>query len=156
MQNIKSIINHTISTPHYNLYKLKTQNELMTFKSKLPLNFQNWIDFIYIKNNNIFFVLKHPVFEQEFKHNLSNIKFLLKTHQIQINDREIGLKQIKFFITNKPRAIKNQKTKIKRYPDKSFGIFQNQAKNTDIHKIFEEIKDIINENKIKYGTPGRI
>jgi hypothetical protein len=149
MENIKSIINHTVSNPQYNLGKLKTQNKLSEFKSKLPVKFRDWVSFIYIKNNKIFFVLKHPSYKQEFKYILNEVKFLLNLHKITINGKDITLSDINYFVTNKIERVKksSRNKKISKDKELSFGIFENKAKNEDIYNMIEDIRTSIIKNR---------
>jgi len=82
-------------------------------------------------------VLTHPVYKMEFEYNKSLINDLLKKSNIA------NIDDVRFFVTNK--IEKKQKPYIKKdnYTERSYGIFANNIKDENLHKKFEEIRDII-------------
>ena len=143
MKNVNSIIQHLSTSPSFeNLERVQSYKKLL---SLLPQNLSKAVRFMYNKNETLFFVLEHPAFKMEFNYKLSLIKGLLK--QLIIIDptcKCIDAKDIKAFVTNKP-PINQESIEIKPfcYEEIASGIFENQAKNPDIHKKFEAIRETI-------------
>ena len=142
MKESKSVIKNLKNFPQFGKIKLfECFNKL---KAILPFKLQNGVKFIYIKNSTLFFVLTHNVYLMEFKYNLKVISKLVKELQ-KIYSECDDIKDIKFFVTN--RKSKAEETKPKesnpKYREISKGSFKNLAKDEEVKKIFEEIRDII-------------
>lgn len=138
MKNIKTILSHLKYSPEFK--KINTQESIQNLINSLPVHLKNGVKFAYTKNMIMFFVLKHPVFKNEFKNSISLIKGLLKDHKIA------NIEKIEFFVTHsidKPQKIDIEKPK---YIERSHGIFQNLSKDEFIHKKFENIRKLIKEN----------
>ena len=90
-----------------------------------------------MKNQTLYFVLTHPVYKMEFEYNKADIKSLLKTFKIA-NVEDIG-----FFITNVIEKKEEPKEPTPLYVERSYGIFENRAKDEYIFKKFEKIREII-------------
>jgi hypothetical protein len=73
----------------------------------------------------------------EFEYNKADIKSLLKNFKIA-NVEDIG-----FFITNIIEKKEDPKEPIPFYIERSYGIFENRAKDEYIFKKFEKIREII-------------
>ena len=95
------------------------------------------VKFAYVKNQTLFFVLTHPVYKMEFEYNKADIKSLLKTFKIA-NVEDIG-----FFITNVIEKKEKEIEPTPLYKERSYGIFDNKAKDEYIFKKFEKIREII-------------
>ncbi len=135
MKNASEILTHLKYYPEFK--KINTNITIERLIKSLPLKLNKGIKFGYIKNQTLFFVLKHPVYKMEFEYNKSLIKSLLKKANIaNVND-------IKFFVTN---VIEKKEEELKEedfYKERSYGIFENFCENEDLRKKFEEIRNII-------------
>ena len=107
------------------------------FIDVLPLKLKKGIKFGYVKNQTLFFVLTHPVYKMEFEYNKALIKSLLKNFKIA-NVEDIG-----FFVTNVIEKKESEKKEEPMYKERSYGIFENKAKDEMIFKKFEKIREII-------------
>jgi hypothetical protein len=135
MKNASEILTHLKYYPEFK--KINTNITIERLINSLPLKLNKGIKFGYIKNQTLFFVLKHPVYKMEFEYNKSLIKSLLKKANIaNVND-------VKFFVTN---VIDRKEEEIKAedfYKERAYGIFENFCKDEDLRKKFEEIRKII-------------
>ena len=109
----------------------------MKFIDILPLKLKKGVKFGYIKNQTLYFVLTHPVYKMEFEYNKADIKSLLKNFKIA-NVEDIG-----FFITNVIEKKEKENEPILLYKERSYGIFDNKAKDEYLFKRFENIREII-------------
>ena len=106
----------------------------------LPTHLKDGIDFYYTKNKILFFVLTHRLYKNEFKNNEQLIKSLLR--QLKLTN----ILDVEYFVTNKPKIpikIQEQKITLPLYKRKSYGIFDNKAKNKNIYDKFEAIRELI-------------
>ena len=140
MKNIQTILSHIKFSPEFK--KINTQQSLTLLINSLPQHLKNGVKFAYTKNMILFFVLKHPVFKNEFKNNISLIKALLKDLKIA------NIEKIDFFVTHTIEKRK-QKQKIiyQTYDERSYGIFQNNIKDEKLHNKFENIRKLIKEQQ---------
>jgi len=135
MKKLNEILCHLKNNPEFR--RINTQETIHKIIELLPPKMKKGVKFAYIRNQIFFFVLTHPVYKMEFEYNKSLINDLLKKSNIaNIND-------VRFFVTN--RIEKKQKPIIieNNYKERSFGIFSNLIKDDNLHKKFEEIRDII-------------
>jgi hypothetical protein len=140
MKNIKSILSHIKSSPEFK--KINTQQNLALLINALPQHLKNGVKFAYTKNMNLFFVLKHPVYKNEFKNNISLIKSLLKDLKIA------NIEKIDFFVTHTiEKKQKKQEIIYQTYQERSYGIFQNNLTNKTLYNKFEKIRQIIKEHQ---------
>ena len=135
MKKINEILSHLKNNPEFR--KINTSFLIMKFINVLPLKFRKGIKFGYIKNQTLYFVLTHPVYKMEFEYNKADIKSLLKNFKIA-NVEEIG-----FFVTNVIEKKEVIKTDTPLYKERSYGIFENKAKDEKLFRKFERIRDII-------------
>ena len=135
MKKINEILSHLKNNPEFR--KINTSFLIMKFINVLPLKFRKGIKFGYIKNQTLYFVLTHPVYKMEFEYNKADIKSLLKKFKIA-NVEDIG-----FFVTNIIEKKETKKTDEPLYKERSYGIFENKAKDEKLFKKFERIRDII-------------
>ncbi|ADG93718.1 conserved hypothetical protein [Arcobacter nitrofigilis DSM 7299] len=135
MKNASEILTHLKYYPEFK--KINTNITIERLIKSLPLKLNKGIKFGYIKNQTLFFVLKHPVYKMEFEYNKSLIKSLLKKANIaNVND-------IKFFVTNVIEKKEEEPKEEDFYKERSYGIFENFCENEDLRKKFEEIRKII-------------
>ncbi|MDY3199643.1 MAG: DciA family protein [Arcobacter sp.] len=135
MKKINEILSHLKNNPEFR--KINTSSLISKFIEALPLKLKKGIKFGYVKNQTLYFVLTHPVYKMEFEYNKADIKSLLKNFKIA-NVEDIG-----FFVTNvieKKEIIEEEKPL---YKERSYGIFENKAKDEKIFKKFEKIREII-------------
>ena len=135
MKKINEILSHLKNNPEFS--KINTSFLIKKFIEVLPLKLKKGVKFAYVKNQTLFFVLTHPVYKMEFEYNKADIKSLLKNFKIA-NVEDIG-----FFITNVIEKKEDPKEPIPFYIERSYGIFENRAKDEYIFKKFEKIREII-------------
>ncbi|MDD3055653.1 MAG: DciA family protein [Aliarcobacter sp.] len=135
MKKINEILSHLKNNPEFS--KINTSSLIKKFIEVLPLKLKKGVKFAYVKNQTLFFVLTHPVYKMEFEYNKADIKSLLKNFKIA-NVEDIG-----FFITNVIEKKQEQQTPIPLYKERSFGIFDNKAKDEYLFRKFEKIREII-------------
>ena len=135
MKKINEILSHLKNNPEFS--KINTSSLIKKFIEVLPLKLKKGVKFGYIKNQTLYFVLTHPVYKMEFEYNKADIKSLLKSFKIA-NVEDIG-----FFVTNIIEKKENNKEVIVFYKERSYGIFENKAKDEYIFKKFEKIRELI-------------
>ena len=135
MKKINEILSHLKNIPEFS--RINTSFLIQKFIEVLPLKLKKGVKFAYIKNQTLYFVLTHPVYKMEFEYNKADIKSLLKKFKIA-NVEDIG-----FFITNVIEKKEEEKEPFLLYTERSYGIFENRAKNEYIFKKFEKIREII-------------
>ena len=135
MKKINEILSHLKNNPEFS--KINTSFLIKKFIEVLPLKLKKGVKFAYVKNQTLYFVLTHPVYKMEFEYNKADIKSLLKNFKIA-NVEDIG-----FFITNVIEKKEDPKEPIPFYIERSYGIFENRAKDDYIFKKFEKIREII-------------
>ena len=135
MKKINEILSHLKNNPEFS--KINTSFLIKKFIEVLPLKLKKGVNFAYVKNQTLFFVLTHPVYKMEFEYNKADIKSLLKTFKIA-NVEDIG-----FFITNVIEKKEKEIEPTPLYKERSYGIFDNRAKDEYIFKKFEKIREII-------------
>ena len=135
MKKINEILSHLKNNPEFR--KINTSFLIKKFIEVLPLKLKKGVKFAYVKNQTLFFVLTHPVYKMEFEYNKADIKSLLKKFKIA-NVEDIG-----FFVTNIIEKKETKKTDEPLYKERSYGIFENKAKDEKLFKKFEKIRDII-------------
>lgn len=135
MKKINEILSHLKNNPEFS--KINTSFLIKKFIEVLPLKLKKGVKFAYVKNQTLYFVLTHPVYKMEFEYNKADIKSLLKNYKIA-NVEDIG-----FFITNVIERKEEPKEPTPLYKERSYGIFENRAKNEQIFKKFEKIREII-------------
>lgn len=146
MKDSKTIISHL--KKHPSLKTLQSEECFDILIKLLPKSLSNFIKFIYIKHDTVFFVLTHPSAKMEFNYKRNLIKELLnKVEKFHPTCKCINLKEIKAFVTNRKAAKEeeNINTKIF-YIERSQGEFINKTKDEKLHSIFEEIRKEIQKN----------
>ena len=135
MKKINEILSHLKNNPEFR--KINTSILITKFIDVLPLKLKKGIKFGYVKNQTLFFVLTHPVYKMEFEYNKALIKSLLKNFKIAY------VEDIGFFVTNVIEKKESEKKEEPMYIERSYGIFENKAKDEMIFKKFEKIREII-------------
>lgn len=135
MKKINEILSHLKNNPEFS--KINTSFLIKKFIEVLPLKLKKGVKFAYVKNQTLYFVLTHPVYKMEFEYNKADIKSLLKNYKIA-NVEDIG-----FFITNVIERKEEPQKATPLYAERSYGIFENRAKDEQIFRKFEKIREII-------------
>lgn len=145
MKNSKSVIQHLKNYPQFS--KLKKYECFNKLKDVLPFKLQTGIKFIYSKYDTLFFVLTHNMYKMEFNYNLKVIIKLLKELQ-KIYSECSEIKNVKFFVSNKLTKEYNKPEKPTEpyYKELAKGKFEILAKDENVKKILEEIREIISKN----------
>ncbi len=109
---------------------------------------QKHILFIYTKNDIMFFVLNHPGMKMEFNYKASLLKSLIK--KLSTLDKNCehlkNIKEVKNFVSDRETTSSSSLTTITSYKERAKGEFINLAKDEDIKKIIEEIREVIKKN----------
>lgn len=132
MKNVSQIINLFKSQKPFE--RLNNKKKFDKFLALLPQNITNGVDFLFVKNGILFFVLKHQIFKVECQYNKATIKNLLTMLP------EIGAQNVEFLVTNKPPATPAQQRPEPTYEEKSNAIFLNHFEDNKLHEIFESIR----------------
>ncbi len=149
MKKASFIVNHLRSSPKFkNLQKEQSLKKLLLF---LPKSFTNGIQYMYHKNNTIFFALKHQVYLFEFKSLQRSDKYRKNFIKTKLNElinidsscKCIKADNIKAFLAPKVEKQEQNLSSLPLYIERSQAKFKNQANNVKLHKIFEEIRQII-------------
>ncbi|MCB9097698.1 hypothetical protein CP986_03505 [Arcobacter aquimarinus] len=135
MKKINEILSHLKNNPEFR--KINTSFLIIKFIDALPLKLKKGVKFGYVKNQTLYFVLTHPVYKMEFEYNKADIKSLLKNFKIA------NVEDIAFFVTNVIEKKEEKKEEKPLYIERSYGIFENKAKDEKIFKKFEKIREII-------------
>ena len=142
MKSVNQIISHIISKPQYK--KIAQKKCFDKVVKLLPPHLKNAVLFTYTKNQTLFFVLNHPGLKMEFHYKVTFLKTLLKQiKSIDPNCHDMqDISDIKFFVSNKPRAKKSLPKKFI-YKELSNANFKILTKNKKLQKLFLQIKDEI-------------
>ena len=135
MKKINEILSHLKNNPEFR--KINTSILIKKFIDVLPVKLKKGIKFGYVKNQTLFFVLTHPVYKMEFEYNKALIKSLLKEFKID------NIDDVSFFVTNVIEKKEKEEIETILFKERSYGIFENKAKDENIFKRFEKIREII-------------
>lgn len=143
MKDSKTIISHLKKNPL--LEKLDEHECYSALIELLPKSVSKFIKFIYTKNDNLFFVLNHPAGKMELDYKIDLIKSLLKKMAlVKPKCQKLCDKKIICFVSNKLNIIEQEPSKsLFYYEEQSNAIFENNAKNPKLFKLFEEIREEI-------------
>lgn len=149
MKNAKILIEHIYDNPSYK--KLNSVREYAKLIKLLEPSHQKMIQFCYVKNDTLFFALKHPLALQELKRdsNIFSIKGLLKILILKSNMEGkssvfSNVIHIKFFVTkftNLKTQIPNSTKIFRKFYSR--GEFVNSCKNQTLYQKFEELREIL-------------
>ncbi|MDD2790793.1 MAG: hypothetical protein PHU40_09050 [Sulfurimonas sp.] len=107
--------------------------------------FQRFVQFTYIKNETLFFVLNHNAGKQEFDNSIQNIKKALNLYA-PVECEELAIKDIKAFITHSPAQEELKPTqKVQKYKERSSGDFAIDIKDSRLNSLVQSIQNIIKE-----------
>jgi len=111
-----------------------------------PPHLQRLVRYGYLHNNILYYVLSHPGAKQEFDLIIGSIKTPLKLHPpeecsgMQWND-------IRAFVSHKrpPRNVLKKVPTVYDYKERSHAAFTNKTKHAKLHRIIEQIRNIIDD-----------
>lgn len=148
MKNASQILNSIQSKPQFS--KLNRYKCIKKIESMFMPTFQRFVQFTYIKNETLFFVLNHNAGKQEFDNSIENIKKALNLYA-PAECEELVIKDIKAFITHS-LGTKEEKPlqKVQKYKERSSGDFTIDIKDTRLNSLVQSIQKIIKE---KNATP---
>jgi len=139
MKDVNTILNHLVANPLYS--KLKHQQCFTLIKKSLPKPLQKGILFMYVKNDTLFFALKHPAFKMEFDYKLSLIKNLLSSlPPLQVACKTYDIKRVKTFVSKFTTQPETKIDTVPRYKEHAIGLFEIKAQDSDIKERFEDIE----------------
>ena len=135
--------------------KMRERGEFLAI---LPLSWQRLIAFIYVKDGILMIAAKHPAGLCELKRdsNINLIKDVLKRFVAARETAELcGVREIKFFVADRVmsrRRAQIYKAHLRRdgkilSSERAKGEFENKIQDSQIYKIFEEIRGLILANR---------
>lgn len=153
MKKASEIIHNIVQSPPFK--PLKRQISIQRFiQVSLPLSLRQAILFAYEKEGNLLIALHHPAFLKEFNYRLPLIKSLLRKAQEEGLEGLEGIKDIRVFISRKALIEETPPASPLRYSEHSQGVFENLALDEDIHRLFEEIRAVILQNRRREAVVG--
>lgn len=132
MKDISQII--SLIKSQKNFSKLNSFEGFDKILKQLPPNISSGVDFLFVKNDILFFVLKHQIYKVECEYNRASIKNLLTLIP------QIKASRVEFIVTNKKPMTISQNKKISTFEEKSFGEFENFFEDNKMREIFEQIR----------------
>ncbi len=157
MKQARSIISHIGKNPLFNnLQKTQSYKKLISF---MPVNIKDGIFYMYNKNNTLFMAFKHQGYWMEFnnfqrKYQMEYKQNYIKSTLSQLIKLDptckcIKAENVKFFYidTSKLDANDDNDDAMPYYLERSNGEFKNSIKKEKLHKLFEDIREIICSQK---------
>jgi hypothetical protein len=144
MKNSAQVLSHILNQPHYK--KLAQHRCIDTIKALFPPHLQKMIQFAYIKQKVLYFVLNHPGAKQEFDIIIASIKTPLKLHPPQ-KCRELDFEDLRAYVSHKPlvKEVETRRESVPTYIEQSAGTFENPAEDAELHNIIEKIRKSIHD-----------
>ncbi len=142
MKNSAQVLSHIVNQPQYK--KLFQHQCLDAIKSLMPPHLQNMVSFAYVKHKVLYFVLNHPGAKQEFDIIISSIKTPLRLYPPE-KCKEMVFEDIRAYVSHTP-PVKINDIQIDHevtYEERATGTFSNTIKNEKLHKLFEKIRQEI-------------
>lgn len=130
---------------------LATYDEITLFKAVyLTPHLKNVLDFIYYKDEILFFVAKHPAFCQEFNYSAKGIIEALRSYPDKFPTLS-KLKDAKAFVSRKYKKplpsfcqdFAPKKPTQATFKEHAQGDFVNHCKDSELSAIFERIRETI-------------
>lgn len=146
MVNAKDIIDYILDQRPYN--KIKTFRECQKIVSMLGKNKAAMVKFAIKKNKSFMLAVRHPLCVQELKNDISisQIKFIIKKF-VEVNPQSelAEVVNIVVFVAKSVAAPKKYKPDnlMPRLNAKPKGNFKNLAKDKEIYRFFEKIRQLI-------------
>ena len=144
MKTAFDVLSHIVSLPQF--HKIAMQLHILEFLNHMPLSLKKGVAFSFVRENILFFALKHPSFKQEFNYKLPLIKSALNTFQIQRN-KLLEITEIRAFVTDKIPQKKEVEVYVQTKRELAKGEFENLATDEEIYTKFEQIRKEILCNK---------
>ena len=146
MKKIDTVLTHLVAQPIY--ARLRERECFRRIKQALPEPMRRGILFMYVKNQTLFFAMKHPAFKMEFDYKLSSIKNLLTSlPPLKEACGDFRIEHVKAFVSKfspEPKPVKDTEP---RYRERATGTFSVTAKKEPIKEAFESIKETIERNR---------
>jgi len=141
MKNSKQLVSHLRSQSAF--VPLNNQACINSVKELLPPRLHRFILFGYIRHNIVFFALNHPGAKQEFDNIINSIKAPLRKIPPQ-TCKNFEIYDIRAFVSHK-KTIKYSVIEPlnEPYEERAQANFDNEIEDEKLHKVFEEIRDII-------------
>jgi len=144
MKNAHQILSSLKSTPEFS--KLNTAECIQKLQTLFTPPLQRMIQYGYIKNSTLYFVLNHSGAKQEFDNTLASIKDALKLMSSECDGVEF--ENIKAYALFKPFAPLKPKTSPQlKYHELSHANFKNDLEDKELFESFERIRKIIKEGE---------
>ena len=149
MKDSRSIISHLVKQPSFQ--KCEQMRCFQRLLSLLPSSFTQWVKFLYIKNDTLFFVFNHPCAKMEFNYKRNLIKSLLS--QMVIHAPEcllLHVSDIQCFVShqsNKKEELFYQNGDVF-YVEQALGSFENHCENKELNALFEAIRHEISKKHL--------
>ncbi len=120
--------------------KLKIHRCLKKIISLMPPKYKKFILSIQYKGEVLYIKVSHPAIKQELLIKKTEIFTIVKTMHNHNICNELNIKKlyVDYKYTPEPKPMKEIKFYLKQAGD-----FENRAKNPEIRKIFDEIKEIL-------------
>ena len=142
MKDSRSIISHLVKQPSFQ--KCEQMRCFERLLGALPSSFTQWVKFLYIKNDTLFFVFNHPCATMEFNYKRNLIKSLLSQISAELpNDPFLHVKTIQCFVSNQIVQTQSSITPYSgeiTYTEQALGLFENKAQEPKLHALFEAIR----------------
>ena len=147
MKNMSYLLSHIKNVPYLKKFRKNTYLDML--KKALPKNFQQFLCFMYIKNEILFMVFEHPSMKMELLHKRDFIQSIIKQIE-KIHNLSLGIKKIEPIISMKrfENKTKQKATAIDyTFTEQSSGSFANSLEDEKLHNQIEHIKTLILKNK---------
>lgn len=143
MKNSTQILSKLQHQPQFS--KLAQFACLERIQSLFPPHLSRLVDYGYVKNNILYFVLKHPGAKQEFDIIIESIKAPLK----QLTPPEcqkVTFHDIRAYVSHKPSMTSSLvRHTTPKYTERSKATFTNQVTSEKLHALFEQIRSSIHD-----------
>lgn len=140
MKNAHQILSSLKNKPEFS--KLNSVECIEKLQTLFTLPLQRMIQYGYIKNNTLYFVLNHSGAKQEFDNTLASIKDALKIMASECENVEF--EHIKAYAVFKPLPPLNPHTPQQiQYHELSQAQFSNIQEDEELYESFERIREMI-------------
>lgn len=155
MKQAKFIIDHISEGPlHSNFKKARCYKALTSF---FPATIKDGIKFMYNKNNTLFIAFKHQGYWMEFNNYLRKHQKEYKQNYIKKTLNSLAkldptckcvlAESIKSFYMDSLLDEKTFENTLPNYEERSKAEFKNNTNDKKLHKLFEQIREIICSQK---------
>ena len=147
MKNMSYLLSHIKNVPYLKKFRKNTYLDML--KKALPKNFQQFLCFMYIKNDILFMVFEHPSMKMELIHKRDFIQSIIKQIE-KLHNLSLGITKIEPIISMKRFEHKNKQKQASidyTFAEQSSGTFANPLEDDGLHKQIEHIKTLILQKK---------